>query len=130
MIVLVPLVPALALAATIGDITSVAWVVLGDLLVSLVFMSVMVVRRAGVGFAAQGRSVAPIALACVPAWGATRAVASALDAGPAGVALVGSVAAGTLAYVGALMVVAPGLLREALRQMGRTLGREPAPASS
>jgi lipopolysaccharide exporter len=130
MVVLVALVPALAVAATLGDITTVAWVVLGDLLVSLVFMSVMVARRAGVGLAAQGRSVAPIALACLPAWGATRAVASALDGSAAGVALAGSVAAGTVAYLGALMALAPGLLREALRQIGRTLGREPAQASS
>jgi hypothetical protein len=66
----------------------------------------------------------------VPAWGAARAVASALDGSPAGVALAGSVVAGMVAYLGVLMVVAPGLLREAVRQAGRTLGREPAATSS
>jgi lipopolysaccharide exporter len=130
MAVLVPLVPALAIAAAVGDITTVAWVVLGDLLVSLVFMSVMVARRARVTLAAQWRSVAPVAVACVPAWAATRGVAVALESSDAGVTLVASVAAGALAYLVALMLLAPGLLNDAAREIGRTFGREPAPAGS
>ena len=73
--ILLPLVPALIAAAALGDITTVAWVVLGDLLVSLGFMSVMVARRGGVGYVEQWRAVAPIAIASVPAWAASRGAA-------------------------------------------------------
>jgi PST family polysaccharide transporter len=126
--ILVALVPALILAATYGDITTVAWVVLADLLVSLVFMSAMVARRGGVSLRDQWRAVAPIAIASVPAWAASRGAASGLDGASSGVTLAASVAAGTAAYLAALTLVAPGLLRDGIRQVGRTFGREPAPA--
>lgn len=125
---LVALVPALILAATFGSITTVAWVVLGDLLVSLAFISALVARRGGVPLRDQWRAVAPIAAASLPAWAASRGVASALDGAQAGVTLAASVAAGAAAYLVALMAVAPGVLRDGVRQVGRTFGREPAPA--
>lgn len=128
MAVLVALVPALILAATFGSITTVAWVVLGDLLVSLAFMSAMVARRGGVPLGDQWRAVAPIVIASVPAWAASRGAASALDGAASGVTLAASVGAGAAAYLVALMLVAPGLLRDGFRQVGRTFGREPAPA--
>lgn len=126
--VLAALVPALIVAATYGGITTVAWVVLGDLLVSLAFMSAMVARRGGVTLREQWRAVAPIAAACVPAWAASRGVASALDDAQSGVTLAASVTAGFAAFLAALSALAPGMLREGIRQVGRTFGREPAPA--
>jgi O-antigen/teichoic acid export membrane protein len=125
-LVLVPLVPAFIVAGALGDITTVAYVVLGDVLVSLVFMSVMVARRGQVRYVDQWRSVAPVVIACLPAWALARGVSHWLDGAPAGVTLVAAVAAGAAVYLLALMVIAPGLLKDALRQIGRTLGREPA----
>jgi PST family polysaccharide transporter len=128
-VVLVPLIPAFILAATLGSVTTVAYVVLGDLLVALVFMSVMVARRGAVGYGDQLRSVGAIALACLPTWLASRAVSEMLDA-PAAVVLAAAVAAGGAAYLLALSLLAPGMLRTAMRQMARTVGREPAAAGS
>jgi lipopolysaccharide exporter len=125
--VLVPLIPAFILAAALGSITTVAYVVLGDVLVALTFMSVMVARRGGVSYRDQLRSVGAIAVAGVPAWLASRGVATGLEA-PAGLTLLTAVAAGGVAYLLALILFAPGLLRDALRQIGRTLGREPVGA--
>lgn len=127
--VLAALVPGLIVAATLGSITTVAWVVLGDLLVSSVFMSAMVARRGEVPLADQWRAVAPIAVASVPAWAATRGVAGGLDGVSSGVALAASVAAGAATYLVALTALAPGLLRDGLRQVGRTFGRERAAAN-
>jgi hypothetical protein len=123
--VLVLLVPALAVAATVGDVTSVAWVVLGDLLASTVFISLMTARRAGIGYAAQWRSVQPIALACLPAWAATRAASDLLDDGGALLGLVAAVGAGAAAYLVTLSILDRGLLRDAARQIAMTFGREP-----
>jgi PST family polysaccharide transporter len=128
MAILVALVPALIVAASLGSITTVAWVVLGDLVVSLAFMCVMVARRGGVSLGAQWRAVAPVIVACVPAWAASRGTAMGLDDARTGIALAASVSAGALAYLVTLSIVAPGMLREGIRQMARTLGREPAPA--
>jgi PST family polysaccharide transporter len=122
--VLVLLVPALAVAATVGDVTSVAWVVLGDLLASTVFIALMTARRAGVGYADQWRSVQPIALACLPTWGASRAVSALIDDGSALLSLVAAVGAGAAAYLVTLSILDRGLLRHAGRQMARTVRRE------
>lgn len=133
MLVLIPLVPALIVAATLGNITTVAYVILADAIVSFAFMTVMVARRGDIRYTAQSRSLGPVVLACLPAWVAARVLADLLDGVASGLALTASVAGGSAAYLLALVVVAPGLIRDALRQMGRTLGREsaggePAPA--
>jgi lipopolysaccharide exporter len=126
-VVLVPLVPALVLAADLGGITAVAWVMLADMFASLCVLSLFVSRRVGVRMRAQWRAYAPVALACVPAWVAARAVAEYTGGElAAGLALAASAAAGTLLYVGALFALEPALPGTALRQIGRTLGRAPA----
>jgi hypothetical protein len=103
----------------------VAWVVLGDLLASSVFISVITARRAGVGYAAQWRSVRPVALACLPTWGAARAVSVLLDGDGVFAGLVAAVAAGGAAYLVTLAILDRDLLRTAGRQIARTVGREP-----
>jgi lipopolysaccharide exporter len=125
-VVLVPLVPALLVAADRGGITAVAWVMLADMLVSLLVLGWFAARRGGVPVSQQARALAPVVLACVPAWLATRGAALALDDQPPLVALVASSLAGAAAYLAGVSVVAPGLLRKAAGQAARTLGRGPA----
>jgi lipopolysaccharide exporter len=124
--VLVPLVPGLFVAADLGGITAVAYVMLGDMTLSLLVLSWFAARRAGVPLTEQARAVAPIALACAIAWLATRGAAVALDEAPALLALVAAGLAGGAAYLAGVALVAPGLLREAAGQVARTLGRGPA----
>jgi len=129
--VLVPLVPAFVAAAVLGDIRTVAWVVLGDVLVSLAVMCFYAKSRGGVPYRDQWGSVAPIAFACVPTWAASRAVSEALEGSAPGLTFAAAVTAGVVAYLAALSVFAPGLLRDALRQVGRTIGRgAPEPAAT
>jgi O-antigen/teichoic acid export membrane protein len=125
-VVLVVLVPALLIAANLGGITAVAWVMLGDIVVSLVVLSWFVARRADVGLASQVRAVGPVALACLPAWLAARGVAVALDDSAALAALAAAALAGAAAYVAGVSLLAPGLLRTAVAQAGRTIGRAPS----
>lgn len=124
--VLVPLIPGLLVAADLGGITAVAWVMLGDMVVSLLVLSWFAARRADVRLGAQARAVAPVLLACVLAWAASRAVTIALDEERAFVALAAASLAGAAAYVGGVAVLAPGLLRKAAGQAARTMGRGPA----
>lgn len=121
LIVLVPLVPALLLAADLGGITAVAWVMLAYMVVSGLALAVLAHRRGGVSLADQWRALMPVLIACVVSWAATRAVADAVD-GPAA-ALAASITTGTCSFIAVLWAIEPGLLRVALRQIARTLGR-------
>jgi lipopolysaccharide exporter len=122
-IVMLPLLPALVLAAHLGGITAVAWVMLAYMVVSGFVLAVLVHRRGGVSLADQWRALMPVLIACVVSWAATRGVAEAMAGGPAAAALVASVATGTACFLATVSVIEPGLLRVALRQIARTLGR-------
>jgi O-antigen/teichoic acid export membrane protein len=121
--VIVVLIPAFILAAQLGSITTVAWVVVGDSLASLLFLILMVRRRADVGYGDQRRSLQTVVIACVPAWVASRLLSDALTSVPDLLALIAAVVAGGAAYLAALLIVEPGLIKESLRQIGRTMGR-------
>jgi O-antigen/teichoic acid export membrane protein len=125
-VVLVVLIPALLIAADLGGITAVAWVMLADMVVSLVVLSWFAARRADVGVASQARAVGPVALACVPAWLAARGVAGALDDSAPLAALVAAALAGAAAYLAGVSLMAPGLLRTAVAKGARTIGRGPS----
>jgi hypothetical protein len=75
----------------------------------------------------MARAVWPAVAGAVPAWFAARLVADALDAAPATVALVAAAVAGAAVYAALASLAEPGILRGALRQVGRMFGR-PAPA--
>jgi lipopolysaccharide exporter len=128
-VAVVALLPALLLAAEWGGITAVAWVMLADLVISMIVIGAFVARRASVPVAKQWRAVRPVLVACALMWPAARGVAELAVNAPAAIALTASVIAGLAAYVGALTLLEPGLLRQALGQVGRTLGREPVPAA-
>lgn len=121
--VLAVLVPALAAAVTWGTPTTVALVLVADILASFVVVAFYCKRRAAIGYGELWRAVAPVALAAIPAWVAGRLVADALAGSAPLIGLVASVAAGAAAFLAALTVGAPGVLAESVRQAGRTVGR-------
>jgi hypothetical protein len=79
--------------------------------------------RAGVGLREQWRAVAPIAFACAITWATVRLVAGATDDLSSGVSLAACVVAWTISYGGALSAIKPGLLRDAIAGILRTMGR-------
>ena len=121
--VLVPLLPGLLLAAHLGGITAVAWVMLADTALSVSVLAFTVHRRAGISLGEQWRALRSVAITCALTWGACRAVAEAMSGGAPAAALVASVGAGIGCFLVVLSVIEPGLLRIAFHQIGRTLGR-------
>jgi lipopolysaccharide exporter len=128
-VAVVALVPGLLLAAELGGITAVGWVMLADMVLSMLVLGIFVARRASVAVVDQWRALRPVLVACALMWPAARGAAELAINAPAGIALTVSVIAGLAAYAGALTVLEPGLLRHAVGQVGRTLGREPVPAA-
>lgn len=125
---LVFLVPALLVAGSSGGITTVAWVMLGDLLISLMLLASAAQLRGALPLRAQWETLRPIALAVPGGWLAARGVAVALEDVPAGLTLVTAAIAGTASFLAVIGVLAPTTLREVVGQMRRVLGRTPAPA--
>ena len=114
---LLPLAPALLVAADRGGITAVAWVMVAHITVLTIAVFVFASRRAGVPVADQLRAVAPALLAGIPAWMATRLVADLTDPAAPAVGLAAASVAGLAAYTLALAAVEPGLPRAALGQI-------------
>ena len=128
-LVFLPLVPGLVVAAELGGITAVAWVMLADILLSLVILGLLVQRRGGVPVIAQWRAIMPVAVGCAGTWLVVWAVAQAMSESAPGLTLAACVVAAAATYAAAVSVVEPGLLRDALAQVRRALGRVPAPAA-
>jgi PST family polysaccharide transporter len=130
--ILIPLILGCWLAASIGGLTAVALVPLGDTILSGAISSVLLRRYLQLSLRRQWAAVAPAVMASVPTWIVTWGVGQLID--PAAhpvVALVGSVAAGCLTYAGVVWVVDRTLLRQTVAQVSRMLGRgQPAAAAS
>lgn len=132
-IVIVPLVPALVLAADAGGITAVAWVMLADMALSAVMLSVSASRRAGVLVASQWRALRSVVAACAVSWPVARGISELMAGSSAGPTLIVAAGVGAGAYALTLAMVEPGLLSRALAQARRTLAREtatPSPAEN
>jgi lipopolysaccharide exporter len=129
-LVFLPLVPGLVVAAELGGITAVAWVMLADILLSVVILGLLVQRRGGVPVIAQSRAIMPVAVGCAGTWLVVWAVAQVMSASAPGLTLVACAVAAAATYAAAVSVVEPGLLRSALAQVKRALGRVPAPATN
>jgi len=129
-ITLVVLVPAIVIAANAGGITAVAGVMLADVTVTTGVLAVFASRRAGIPVRRQLETLKPALVAGPVSWIATRGVAEALSGEPPFLALaaVAVTALGSFAIVATL--VAPGIVKEAMDQAGRTLGREAAADSN
>ncbi|HSK15635.1 MAG TPA: lipopolysaccharide biosynthesis protein [Gaiellaceae bacterium] len=126
---LVLLVPAVAVAARRGDIADVAWVVLAESVVATAALAWFARTRAGAGLGRQWRALRPVALACVPAWLATRLVVEATEGAAGAVFLVAPLTAGLAAYLAAILAADRGLPRHALAQARRMVSpaTEPEP---
>lgn len=127
-LVLVPLIPGLFLAADLAGITAVSWVMLADLTLSVIVLSMFASRRAGARISDQWRAVRGVAVAAVLCWVAARGVATLTDGASALIGLAAAATAGLAVYVGAVRLIEPGMLGNAIRQMGRMLSRSRAVA--
>lgn len=123
--ILVPFVPAVVVAAHLGGAAAVAAVVVGDVLIEGIAIALFTDRRVGIGVGRLWRALRPVAFACVPTWLAARGVAASIDLVPV-VDLAASTTIGLATYALVLNVLEPGVLREALRQVVRTIRRTPS----
>jgi len=129
-VVLLPMLPALVVAAELGGITAVAWVMLADMILSLLVLGIVADRRAHVGVVSQWRAVSAVLAGSVVTWAAVSAVANGMSAAAPGVTLAACALTALGTYVAVVSVTGPGLLREALAQVGRALGRVSSPAAN
>jgi len=125
MVLLTPLVAGALLAASVGGITAVAWVLVAHMSVMCAALAIAVERYAGISVRDQARAVGPLAAAGAVSWGLTRAVAGATDSAPPALSLAAAVTGCAVSYLAAVGVLAPGLLRGALSDAARALGRTP-----
>ena len=120
------LVPGVYLAADQSGLTAVAWVMLANLVASLLSVSLVASRRGGVGLRQQWAAIRAPVVAGAFCWAAARLVADGLDGASDVVALAAAVAAGLVVYGATASVVEPGVLRRSFEQGRRIAGREPA----
>ena len=129
MILLLPLVAGTFVAAGLGGITAVAWVLLAHMSVIFAALAMAAGRYTGISVRDQARALWPLVAAAAVSWAVTRAIATAADAAPPAAALGVAITGCLASYLAALMLLAPGLLSGALRDAGRTLGLAPARAT-
>jgi lipopolysaccharide exporter len=129
-LLLLPLVMSLLLAAELGGITAVAWVMLANVVLAWAVIGFFVQRRVGIPLVEQWRAIWPVAAACPGTWAAGAATVALTDDEPAVVGLVASVAAGAAAYLAVILLLQPSLLRNALLQVRRMFGAASPAAGS
>jgi O-antigen/teichoic acid export membrane protein len=125
---LLVLVPGLVVAVHLGGITAVAWVVVGEALVSTMLIARAIHRVGGIPLRSQWAALRPVALSAPLSWLAAWLAARATTGDPAALGVVTSVAAGLTVFLVLLAVFAPGVLRSARADMVRLMGRAPRSA--
>jgi len=120
-LVLLPLIPGLAVAGVFGGIAAVAWVVLADIVVSLLVLAYFADRRAHVSLRSQWLAIKPVVIASPFAWAAARAAAEASSSAPPLLSLVAAVAAGGVAFLALVTLVEPRALKQAAEQVDRAV---------
>jgi O-antigen/teichoic acid export membrane protein len=130
--ILIPLILGCWLAASVGGLTAVALVPLGDTMLSAGLSSLLARRYLDLSLRRQWRAIAPAVLASIPTWFVTWGVGQLVNPGRhAVVALAAAIVAGCLTYLCSVWLLAPSMLRQSVTQVGRMLGRsQPAPAPS
>lgn len=123
LLLLLPLAVGVALAATLGDITAVAWVMVGHMAAALLVMCVGIRRCAQVSVARQLGALLPLVGSAGIAWVATRASVVLLEDRPAMVSLVVAGLVAGAVYLAAVRVLVPGILGEALARAKGALRR-------
>lgn len=127
-ITLLLLLPSLVLAARAGGITAVAWVMVGEVLVSTLLIARAIQRLGGIPALSQWAAVRPICLAAPLSWLAAWTAAAATAGAPAPAALGAAGAAGLITFLVLVAISAPGLLPSAVADMSRVVGRTRQPA--
>jgi O-antigen/teichoic acid export membrane protein len=130
MILLVPLVAGSFVAASLGGITAVAWVLLAHMSLIFAALAIAAERYAGITVRDQAGALWPLAAAAAVSWGVTHAIATAAEAAPPVPALAAAAAGCLASYLAALALLAPGLLSGAVRDAGRAFGRAPGKATA
>jgi lipopolysaccharide exporter len=128
-IMLAPLLVGLVLAGIFGSITTVSWVMLGDLLLGTVIFAVIAQRRAGILPGQHWQALRASLIGCAGAWPAARVVADSLSGQAAIVGLATSTAVGLAVYVVVVSLVEPGILRVAAGRIRSAL-RRPSEAAA
>ena len=136
-LILIPLAPALFLAADSGGLKAVAWTMLASAVVTGAALMVYASWRLGVPLAAQVKVLGGIAIGGSAAWGAARLVVEGTDSWAVGVGATLALATGVVTYLVTLRVVAPatlhrggGFLRRALRGLQEGEPRMPVSLDS
>lgn len=125
-VILVPLVPTLLLAAATGRLWVIAMVPLLDTLLSLWIQARLVRRHVELPLRRQWKAVGPIVLASPMGWVAAYLAGHAVGDQLPLLGLALAVLAGAAAYLAQLSALEPGLLRGAAGQVTRTLRRRAA----
>ena len=123
---LAPLVPAIVVAASVGGIEDVAWVVLANAVLSTGAFALCIAGRAGVSLRDLWGAVRAPVLAGPVAWLATTAVSRVGDGWPAGATLAAAVLAGLAAFAVALAMLDRSILTWIPAQVRRALEAERA----
>jgi O-antigen/teichoic acid export membrane protein len=126
---LAPFVAGLFIASSSGGITAVAWVLLGHMVVLLTTLVVTVQRVTGVSVARQWAALRPLFLASAVSWAATRWACGTLESSPPALTLAVACAIALTVYLGAIRLLQPTLLAQALGQLRRAVGRPGAQAA-
>ena len=125
LLLLAPLIAATFVAADLGGITAVAWVLLAHMCAISVVLALAAARYGEIPVLAQAKALLPLATAAVVGWGATRAIVSGAGSAPPAATLAAAAGGCLCTYLTAVMLLAPGLLSRALRGAARSVGREP-----
>jgi O-antigen/teichoic acid export membrane protein len=123
LLLLPPQVVGIYLAAEYGDITTVAWVMLGHIVLSLALVMGMVQRVTGHSVPRQLAELWPLLAAALVAWALTRLLAGALDEQAPALALIACGAAALSSYLVTIRLLAPTLLRDGWATARRALTR-------
>lgn len=126
MFTLLPFAVATVVAAQLSGITAVAWVLLVYITALLVVLMRAVQRYADVTIVSQWRVLRPLLAASALSWLITHAVVDATGGLPAAVSLLASAAACFAAYLAAVRICDPAVLKLALIQARRAARRPPA----
>jgi PST family polysaccharide transporter len=129
-LILVPMVPGVIVAASVGGLALVALVPLLDTVLAMGIFATMVRRHVDIALRDQWRAVRPVVLAGAPTWLAAHFTGRALATAPPVLALAGAVAAGLAVHALALTALEPGILPRTASQLSRVLARRrTAPAT-
>lgn len=122
----VPLLVAVVVAAHVGGLQGVAWVMLGDAWLSVCLLAYLVQVRTGVSLRRQWAAVWHVVVGCVAAWAGAKLGISVAGQVPPTVALACAASVGAIAYVVTVSLLDPTVFRSNLVLLRRAFRRSPA----